>query len=305
MYSSTAGLLPSLVLAGLALLASLILRSGRLSAFHAIGAGAASFAVSFSILNLAVQAPALTRGLLSQELENGVLVLRVISVTAALAFLRLMIAAAREEGFSLAGDPYGEDDHILYKEQYRRSQWPSEQIASQATVLLLVLCLLWALPLLGRTSLLIALLNWAFAFTADDFFMAASYRVEREVKPPKFDAVLIWSWRTLTLVLFGLVMFQQFSRWVAFLILILVVFLLAQPSLTRGWHTFKFAFETLGIEPSEDTVVEGSVVRLFREHAHGPGKVVILGVADGNTAVYRFHLELNHKDYGDALRAHR
>jgi hypothetical protein len=307
MYSSTTGIVPSLVIAGLALLASLLLRLGRLSAFHAVGAGAAALTASFSLLNLAVQPSAVTIALLSKELEDGTLALRVISITAASAFVRLMIAGAKEESFFLIGDPYGDDVNTVEKEEYRRRQWPPEQILNQASVLLLILCLLWALPLLSRASLLIALLNWAYAFTVDDFFMAASYRVEREVRPPKIDGVMIWIWRTLTLVLFGLVMFQQFSWWLASLISGFVIFLLAQPSFARAWHLFKYTWETLGIDPfdSDITTVEGVVIRLFREQPEGPGKIVVLGASYTEKITRRYHMDTDKKDYALALRAHR
>jgi hypothetical protein len=112
----------------------------------------------------------------AQELANGFLALRVISVTAAVTFVRLMLAARKEEKFIIdsaliTGDP--EKDSKLYdKEKERQANWPVGRIASQATILLLVLCLLLALQALGRNSLAIALLNWSLAFSSDDFFMA-------------------------------------------------------------------------------------------------------------------------------------
>jgi hypothetical protein len=62
MYSSTAAIILSLIIAALVLIISLIIlfnyasniKSGRLGPSYAIGAGAASFAVAFSVLNLAL-----------------------------------------------------------------------------------------------------------------------------------------------------------------------------------------------------------------------------------------------------------
>jgi hypothetical protein len=314
MYSSTAGLYPSLILAGLAFLASLIPlhRSARLSTFHAIGAGAASFAAIFSVLNLLVQLDALTRTLLVSDLASGRLALRVISITAAVAFLRLTVAGAKEADFSIAGDYYGIDVYNVEK-QWQKETSPPEQLVGQATVLSLVLCTLWTLTLLNRISLLIAVLNWAFAFTADDFYMAASYRLERKVQPPAFDAVLIWIWRTLTVVLFGLVMFQQFTWWLAGLAIALVVFFLGLLNLGHIVHKLALFFNSWGIIPPEmeasfqpdTTFVTGRVVRLFREHQDGPGEVVIRGVIDDGGATGRFHVELTQPEYDEALRAHR
>jgi hypothetical protein len=244
MYSSMAGIIPSLIVAGLVLILSWIAlshsahyrSSGRLGSSYAIGAGAASFAVAFSVLNLAVQWHAINANLAAQELAKGVLVLRVISVTAAVTFVRLMLVGMKEEKFvisasSLSGD-YREKDHKLFEEERnRQAKWPVERAAGQATALLLVLCLLWALQIIGRNSLSIDFLNWSFAFSSDDFFMAASYRAERGVLPPRFDATLIWIWRITTLTLFCLVAFQQFAWWLASLIIVLTIFFLILPRL--------------------------------------------------------------------------
>ena len=63
MYSSTTGIIPSLIIAGLVLVFSwrMIAHSnksnetGSLGGSHALGASAASFAAAFSVLNLALQ----------------------------------------------------------------------------------------------------------------------------------------------------------------------------------------------------------------------------------------------------------
>jgi hypothetical protein len=125
MYSSMAGIIPSLIVAGLVLILSWIAlshsahyrSSGRLGSSYAIGAGAASFAVAFSVLNLAVQWHAINASLVAQELAKGVLVLRVISVTAAVTFVRLMLVGMQEEKFiipasSLSGDYRGKDHKL-------------------------------------------------------------------------------------------------------------------------------------------------------------------------------------------------
>ena len=234
-YSSTAGLILSLIIAAIVLISSSVIlfnyasdeNSGRLGPSYAIGAGAASFAVAFSVSNLALQPHAINAGLVAQELANGYLALRVISVIAAATFARLMLAAREEKKFILpdvTGDPE-KDSKLLDEEKKRQANWPVGQIASHATVLLLVLCLLLALQALRRDSLAIALLNWSFAFSSDDFFMAASYRVERGALPPLFDKTLIWIWRITTLVLFCWVAIQQF-RWWAIMIIVPVVFFL-------------------------------------------------------------------------------
>ena len=57
-------------------------------------------------------------------------------------------------------------------------------------------------------------------------------------------------------------------------------------------------------QPRPDVTVEGVVVRLSRDHIHGPGTVVVEGVADDSGALRRFYLELADRDYREALRAH-
>jgi hypothetical protein len=57
-------------------------------------------------------------------------------------------------------------------------------------------------------------------------------------------------------------------------------------------------------QPRSDVTVEGVVVRLSRDHIHGPGTVVVEGVADDSGAQRRFYLELTDRDYREALRAH-
>jgi hypothetical protein len=254
MYSSTAGLILSLIIAGLVLISSWVIlfnyasneNSGRLGPSYAIGAGAASFAVVFSVSNLALQPHAINASQVTKELASGFLALRVISVIAAATFARLMLAAREEEKFvidmSLITGDREKDSKLLDEEKKRQANWPVGQIASQATVLLLVLCLLLALQALRRDSLAIALLNWSFAFSSDDFFMAASYRVERGVLPPLFDKTLIWIWRITTLVLFCWVAFQQF-RWWAIMIIVPVVFFLFLPKLAS---LLKEMFVSLG-----------------------------------------------------------
>jgi hypothetical protein len=57
-------------------------------------------------------------------------------------------------------------------------------------------------------------------------------------------------------------------------------------------------------QPRPDVTVEGVVVRLSRDQVHGPGTVVVEGVADDSGALRRFYLELTDRDYREALRAH-
>jgi hypothetical protein len=45
------------------------------------------------------------------------------------------------------------------------------------------------------------------------------------------EATLIWIWRITTIALFGVVAFQQFTLWLAFPILLLVIFFLILPGL--------------------------------------------------------------------------
>jgi hypothetical protein len=259
MYSSTAGVIPSLIIAGLVLILSWIMPSrlslwkGRLGASYAIGAGAASFAVAFTVLNLAVQWQVVSVSLVGKEVANGALALRVISVTAAIMFVRIIREGMNEPEFTVSVTEYEDwpedwpdfvytsspedasldSSELFAGEELRRADWPVERRASQATALLLVLCLLWALQVLGRDSVSIALLNWSFAFSSDDFFMAASYRAEREVLPPRFDARLIWVWRITTLTLFCFVAFQQFAWWQASLIIVPTAYFLLLPKLTE------------------------------------------------------------------------
>lgn len=57
-------------------------------------------------------------------------------------------------------------------------------------------------------------------------------------------------------------------------------------------------------QPRDDVTVEGTVVRLSRDHHYGPGVVVVEGIADDSGAVRRFYLELAEKDYNEAFAAH-
>ncbi len=245
MYSSTAGSIPSLIIAGLVLIFSWIVlsnsahyrESGVSGGSHAIGAGAASFAAAFSVINLALQWHVFSRNLVGQEIAHGVLALRVVSVTGALAFGFLMLVAMREPKFVVPMDLLSGDwdvDSKLFEEYRKRvGKWPVVAAVSQATVLSLILCLLWALQMLGRDSLAIALLNWSFAFISDVFFMAASYRAEKGVLPSRVDATLIRAWGVTTFALFCFVAFQQFAVWQACLIITLVTFFLLWSTLDR------------------------------------------------------------------------
>jgi hypothetical protein len=106
----------------------------------------------------------------------------------------------------------------------------------------------------------IALLNWAFAFTIDDFFMAASYRLERKVQPPGFDAGLMRIWSTITFTLACIVLFQQSAWWQACIILASVVFILALPNLFDFGRTMILIFDSWGIipPPVEEWILEDS-----------------------------------------------
>lgn len=261
MYSPTTAVTPSLIIAGaifilswLALSQSARYRdSGPLGATHAVGAAAAAFAVTFAVLNLALQWHVVNRNLVSQEITNGVLALRVISVTGAIAFGLLIPVAMREPKFvvrstQVAGD-WEIDRQLLKAHEQKVGKWPVQESVSQGTVLLLVLCLLWVLQVLRRDSLAIALLNWSFALVCDVFFMAASYRAERRVRPTLFHAMLLWAFGTTTFIMFCTVAFQQFAWWLACLIIASATYFLLWPgfyhfanwtmlrtsSVLRGW----------------------------------------------------------------------
>jgi hypothetical protein len=231
MYSSMAGIIPSLAIAGLVLILSWTVIShsthysaaGPLGASHAVGAGAVSFAAAFSVLNLALQWNVVSQALVGQEIGDGMLALRVISVTAAIAFERLMLVVMKEPKFvvqsnRISGD-WKVDRNLLEEYKKQVGKWPVQAAVSQGTVLLVVLCLLWALQVLRRDSLSIALLNWSFAFVSGAFFMAASYRAERGVLPTRFHATLIWAFGTTTFALYCSVALQQFEVWQACLII--------------------------------------------------------------------------------------
>jgi hypothetical protein len=197
--------------------------------------GAAAFAAVFAVLNLALQWDVVSRKLVGQEISNGVLALRVISVTAAIAFGLLLRAVMRAPKFvvdstRLSGD-WNEDRNLLKEYRTQAGRWPVQAAVSQGLVLLLVLCLLWTLQVLHRDSLSVALLNWCFAFVVDAFFMAASYRAERGAQPTPFHTAVILVFGTTTVVLFGTVTFQQFAVWQACLMIALTTFFLLWASL--------------------------------------------------------------------------
>ena len=58
-------------------------------------------------------------------------------------------------------------------------------------------------------------------------------------------------------------------------------------------------------QPRNDVTVEGIVVRLSRGSSQGPGMVVVEGVADDSGAVRRYYLEVNDREYREAIHAHR
>ncbi len=246
MYSSTAGIIPSLVIAGTVLILSWIVLSrsthysetGPLGVTYALGVATASFAAAFSVLNLAVQGHVVSQGLIGKEIGNGILALRVISITAAIAFGLLMrFATTRVPKFVIDANQISGDwkvDRKLFEEYEQQiGKWPVATAASQGTVLLLVLVLLWVLQMEGRYSLSIALLNWSFALVSDVFFMAASYRADRRVLPTLFHATLLWAFGVTTVALFCSVAFQQFPAWRACLMITLVTFFLLWSRLYR------------------------------------------------------------------------
>jgi hypothetical protein len=58
-------------------------------------------------------------------------------------------------------------------------------------------------------------------------------------------------------------------------------------------------------QPRNDVTVEGIVVRLSRGSSQGPGVVVIEGVADDSGTIRRYYLEVDDREYREAIHAHR
>lgn len=243
MYSSTAGWIPSLVIAVVVLVPSWKVLAdirhdselGEVFGPHALGLGAAAFCAVFAVLNLLVQPNVITGPLLHAEVENGALALRVVSVTAAPTFVVLLLAALKTPKFVVDfSGQRPEDDRVRLREYERQlKRWPVGTALSQATVLLLLLCALWDLQIRRQDSVTIALLSWSFLLTVDVFFMAASYRAERGVLPTTFHGMLLLIVGTVTFGLFCSVVFQRFATWLAVVMVLLVVFFLILPGIAR------------------------------------------------------------------------
>jgi hypothetical protein len=249
-YSVTAGLVPAVVAAGISLVvvAWLAGRRGVLSSYHAVGLAAAVFSAAFAVLNVVLQLSVVNRDFLIAEIASGRLALRVTSVVVVVAFAQLLIAMSEDEGLP---DPHHYDLHRELDQWFERTKgWSLATATSQATVLMFALATSWSLTITGKASILVALLNWSFAFISDDFFLAVNYRRKLGVPPPAFDRWRIKAGRWLVTVLLIVTTVVEYSGLVASLVVgAVVLFTVVMPVVIWYRQGGRLALETIGTVP--------------------------------------------------------
>jgi hypothetical protein len=152
-------------------------------------------------------------------------------------------------------DKFQQAQEDFHREEERFNSWPPDQAVGQASVLVIVLTALWSLTILGRSSTVIVLLNWLYAFIIDDFFIAVGYRWHRKVVPPRLYGLKIVGGVFATIVLFMTAVFQEFDRWVGWVALTVVLVLLVGIPLARGFRdalrSLAPGLETFGMLPDD------------------------------------------------------
>lgn len=208
--------------------------------------------MSYALANPLLQIELLSVEHLKQEIASGQLALRASSVLVGVSFFILFWRVSREPvlQLSLGSDPEGDYRQML--REWRRGVWTLERALAQAVLFMIVLVGLWIFVMTERSSVLIALANWLFLFISDDFVMCANYIAYRKAAPPLLDAIKVIVGSLATVVVFLVVLFQEFDRriaWgsLAFTLLVAVVML---------WRTFapRYAvfLSTFGILPDEE-----------------------------------------------------
>ncbi|MFE7230405.1 hypothetical protein ACFVAF_06985 [Streptomyces sp. NPDC057596] len=255
LYSNELGVLPAVLTGttiGLLGLYWAIRPTNRLHLSFCAGLACAASAMVYALLNPLLQVSDFSAAHLRDEIANGHLALRATSLIIGFSFCVIFWRVAHEKApeYSMGADP--EKDLRTMTQEARRGIWTLERAAAQGVLFMVILVGLWVLVITSRTSTLIAILNWAFLFIVDDFVMSANYIAHRRVGPPKLDAWKIAGCSLGTVVLFVIILFQEFDRWVGWTVLCFTL-LIAMVTLFRAVAPFlAAAASNFGIMPEED-----------------------------------------------------
>ncbi|WP_432165544.1 hypothetical protein [Streptomyces sp. bgisy031] len=236
------------------------------------GLAAATFSLCYALTNPLLQAEHLSVRLLRAEIANGHLALRVTSVVVGFSFFLMFWRVSRDPAprWSMGHAP--EEDSRLLEREMRRGIWTLERALAQGVLFMLVLVGLWIFVITEHSSVLISLVNWLFLFISDDFLMCANYISYRKAAPPMLDAVKIVLGSLGTVVVFLVILFQQFDRriaWGALAFTLMTTAVMLYRAFSPGLWTFASTFGILPEEedwrPDEDEEVLVSSIRKLEE----------------------------------------
>jgi hypothetical protein len=231
----------------------------------AVGVAAAVASLVYALLNPVLQTEHLSAEFLQAEIANGRLALRATSVIAGISFCLLLWRVSREPPPEWTGGSDPEADYRTFLEEAERGKWPPERAAAQGVLFMVVLVGLWIFAVTSRSSTLIAVLNWTFAFIVDDFAMSANYATDRRVAPPFLDAIKIIAGSLTTIVLFLIVLFREYSTWVGWITFSFTLFV-AVSALIRAYEPLvRSGISTFGILPDEDDWLSEEEIRSLED----------------------------------------
>lgn len=274
MYSYEVGALQSAIAglaAGTVALPWTFMRN-RLHPLFVVGLAAGVFSMSYALVNPLLQTKLLSVELLRQEIASGHLALRVTSVLVGISFFILFWRVSREPAFQWSWGHDPEGDHRQMEREWRRGAWTLERALAQAVLFMIVLVGLWIFVMTEHSSVLIALVNWLFLFISDDFVMCANYIAYRKAAPPLLDAIKIIAGSLATVVVFLVILFQEFDRriaWGALAFTLVTTVVMLWRAFSPAWMTFASTFGILPEEedwrPDEDEEVLVASVEKLRE----------------------------------------
>ena len=307
-FSLSAGLIPALIVGAVTLIVGVAMarRYGEYTTYSAIGLAAAVFSASFAVLNVALQLTAIDGRFLTGEIASGRLALRVTSVVVLVAFLHIILALRSEEAEPM---PWSWDLYSEFEEWHNRAKgWPLALVASQATLLVFALAMIWSFTISGSASLIVVVLNWSFAFICDDFFLAASYRRKLGVPPPVFDKWRIFTFRLAVVVLLLTATISEYADWVAYVVIGVIVFFYIMVPARRWWNQGgRLALESIGVMPESYSGIhvkdlKDAVVRLEQVYSD-VDRYVVLASQDGAAAADLSEITGYSRERVDALLA--
>ncbi|WP_418001572.1 hypothetical protein ACNO8X_14650 [Mycobacterium sp. PDNC021] len=146
-----------------------------------------------------------------------------------------------------------------YDWEERHKGWPLTSVAEHANVFAIALAMIWSFTLNGKTTLVIALLNWIFAFISDDFLIAASYRRKLGVTPPSFDAWRINLGSLGLVVLMVVASTMEYPRWATWaMVSVILVFRIIAPNFHRIRETGAETMELWGVYVGDELYILNS-----------------------------------------------